>query len=304
MTRLPIVLALLGGIAACSPASAPAPETIGTTAQDVDPALRELLKDVPVAALTDPLLVAVAKRDAAGVRAAFASGRSLDDVHFGPLLLEIAAGADDCEPAVLDALIDNGADPDPRDALGTPLHAAAAFANAACFDTLLAHGADPARVDANGHGVVTEALFSQDAAFFAAVLARPLPKSPDDLATALQVALAKDDCAAYRALVAAGADPQRPVHRGVSAATSKHADRIARCDATPEPADVRAAADDALADDCARRSGSCENIAYVGTTRSNQVWLVEYRSDSHLFAVLVHDDLSTEMSTMPEARTP
>lgn len=66
--------------------------------------------------------------------------------------------------------------------------------------------------------------------------------------------------------------------------------------------DARAMADDALHGFCERRANFCENLSFTGSTKSDDNWLVEYRSDSYLLAVTVNKDRTTEISHFREDR--
>jgi hypothetical protein len=73
--------------------------------------------------------------------------------------------------------------------------------------------------------------------------------------------------------------------------------------ALPPAEMVRATADRRIAEVCRTwRPQRCVNLEPAGISRSKGVWLVQYRSDSHLWAVIVHDDLSSEVSHFAEPR--
>ncbi len=74
------------------------------------------------------------------------------------------------------------------------------------------------------------------------------------------------------------------------------------CSGQPSEQAVRAAAEAKLKQHCDERPEKCREVKYVSASHSKGYWLVEYRSDSHHLAIIVHRDLSAEVSSLAESR--
>lgn len=66
--------------------------------------------------------------------------------------------------------------------------------------------------------------------------------------------------------------------------------------------EARALANEAIKVYCKGRAGDCNRLEFVGLTKSDDRWLVEYRSDRYLLAVTVSDNGATEISHFREDR--
>jgi hypothetical protein len=67
--------------------------------------------------------------------------------------------------------------------------------------------------------------------------------------------------------------------------------------------EAHSVADTALRDYCGRSAANdCLNLAATGATKSELGWLVEYKGGTYLYAVLVKNDKTTEISRFNESQ--
>lgn len=202
MARLPAALLIL--LTACG---ADQPEPVAPE----DQALAHVLRDAPPGFLADPLVQAAVEGDADEVRGLL-DGRTFEDKDAAmDGLLAFVASSRGCSPAVLTVILDAGGSLSRKDDTGsTVLLYSAASGAADCYDHLLALGADPAGINVNGYGAISHAYLSGNQQLFDAILGSRSEKSPIDLATALGLAVRKEDWAACRSLLDAGAEASQP----------------------------------------------------------------------------------------------
>lgn len=74
-----------------------------------------------------------------------------------------------------------------------------------------------------------------------------------------------------------------------------------RDDAVNE-SEARSLADRAIKSYCLDKTEDCRNLEFSRATDSEDVWLVEYRSDRYLLAIAVGRDRETEISRFREDR--
>lgn len=67
-------------------------------------------------------------------------------------------------------------------------------------------------------------------------------------------------------------------------------------------AEARSLANEAIKIYCKDKAGDCRRLEFAGLTKSDDRWLVEYRSDRYLLAVTVSDGGTTEISHFREDR--
>lgn len=67
-------------------------------------------------------------------------------------------------------------------------------------------------------------------------------------------------------------------------------------------AEARSLAHEAIKIYCKDKAGDCHRLEFTGLSKSDDRWLVEYRSDRYLLAVTVSDGGTTEISHFREER--
>lgn len=176
------------------------------------------------------LMFAAQQGDAASARVLLAAKANANEVlkksGATPLIIASSIG----HPEVVELLLDNGADPNVRDANGfTPLHhtvrdsdygldAAAKAASVIIVKALLAHGADPnARLTLDKEKTAAE-IKAQAGNAGARAKRTSITITEIELEGATPVALAAEcnNLEAIKALVDAGADPNTPTERGTT----------------------------------------------------------------------------------------
>lgn len=68
-------------------------------------------------------------------------------------------------------------------------------------------------------------------------------------------------------------------------------------------AEARTLANEAIMVYCKDKAGDCHHLEFTELTRSDDQWLVEYRSDRYLLAVTVSDGGKAEISHFREDRS-